>query len=452
LSTETTKLYNLLVAGRDGVWNGREEKLDADRFLEKTDDGLKKRLASLDDAAVRELTSLPTLFAYETPVGADARIGWVTGIERYGKIMSFAFQLDPAQPPIPPKKLEELRHELHIDDWELNRTHWAVKRVDVLSVLGNAATILAATRAAKGEYRFSRQTILKTCDMLHHLGHTDLDRFLLEVGIKDLDAGRGRGTRMQRMNAVAEYVLANPDARTAEGELFALAVVQRAAKSDPDYPAARYDMTDEVRAGFWTALKSDGYAFLKGRIVADVQEAPRDPPYAQRKPIASIPKPAPSAAPIARAQVSHAKPRIFLVHGRDDGAMHEVARYLERIGLDPVILRERPNAGRTLITKFQEESADIHFAVVLMTPDDIGGLGSAAQRPRARQNVIFELGFFVGKLGPGRVCALVSGEIERPSDLDGVVYVQFGSSTEWKTLLARELHEAKVPFDTTRIF
>lgn len=67
--------------------------------------------------------------------------------------------------------------------------------------------------------------------------------------------------------------------------------------------------------------------------------------------------------------------RVFLVHGRADSIKNEVARFLERLGLDVVILHERPNKGRTLITKFQEESSDVSFAVVLVTPDDMGGAG-----------------------------------------------------------------------------
>lgn len=125
----------------------------------------------------------------------------------------------------------------------------------------------------------------------------------------------------------------------------------------------------------------------------------------------------------------------------------EVARFLERLGTEAVILHERPNGGRTLITKFQEESADIAFAIVLMTPDDVGGLAGASQNPRARQNVIFELGFFIGKLGVGKVCALVQGNVEKPSDFDAVVYVCHDTAGAWKTEVARELKHANVPFN-----
>ncbi|WP_394841411.1 nucleotide-binding protein [Pendulispora brunnea] len=144
--------------------------------------------------------------------------------------------------------------------------------------------------------------------------------------------------------------------------------------------------------------------------------------------------------------------KVFIVHGRDDAVKNEVARYLEQIGIEAVILHERPNGGRTLITKFEEESTGVSFAVVLMTPDDRGGLSGDAQKARARQNVIFELGFFIGRLGAAKVCALVSGDLEKPSDFDAVVYVRYGANTAWKTELVRELRHANVKFDPSRVF
>lgn len=143
---------------------------------------------------------------------------------------------------------------------------------------------------------------------------------------------------------------------------------------------------------------------------------------------------------------------VFLVHGRDGAVKNEVARFLEKLGLEVVILHERPNKGRTLITKFQEESAGVTFAVVLVTPDDTGGLTNEDHRPRARQNVIFELGFFIGKLGSDRVCALMSPEVEKPSDYDGVAYVPLDPNGGWKADLVRELAAARVPVDFSKAF
>jgi len=144
--------------------------------------------------------------------------------------------------------------------------------------------------------------------------------------------------------------------------------------------------------------------------------------------------------------------RVFLVHGRDGAIKNEVARFLERLGLEVVILHERPNKGRTLISKFQEESADVSFAVVLVTPDDVGGLAQGHAQPRARQNVVFELGFFIGRLGSHRVCALMADGVERPSDYDGVAYVPLDPTGGWKSDLTRELAAARIPVDFAKAF
>jgi predicted nucleotide-binding protein len=147
--------------------------------------------------------------------------------------------------------------------------------------------------------------------------------------------------------------------------------------------------------------------------------------------------------------------KVFLVHGRDEAAKHAVARFLEwRVGLDVIILNERPNQGRSILTKFKEESDGATFAVVPMTPDDLGclrrellpyGTPALEPRPRARENVIFEPGFFIGQLGVDRVCALVPPGVERPSDYDGIVYVQFDDQDSWQKKLVTELHAANVP-------
>jgi predicted nucleotide-binding protein len=141
---------------------------------------------------------------------------------------------------------------------------------------------------------------------------------------------------------------------------------------------------------------------------------------------------------------------VFIVHGHDEGARESVARFLERLGLEPVILHEQPNKGRTIITKFRQEAGDIGFAVVIMTPDDHGGKAGAETRPRARQNVVFELGFFIGALGPEKVSALVRGDIERPSDFDGIVYISLDQG-HWKIDLGRELKAAGFEIDFNKV-
>ena len=100
--------------------------------------------------------------------------------------------------------------------------------------------------------------------------------------------------------------------------------------------------------------------------------------------------------------------KVFIVHGHDNEAKERVARFLEKLGLEPIILHEKASSGRTIIEKFETYSGDIAFAVVLLTPDDVGcaALSRENQKPRARQNVILELGYFLGRLGRVRICAL----------------------------------------------
>jgi predicted nucleotide-binding protein len=148
---------------------------------------------------------------------------------------------------------------------------------------------------------------------------------------------------------------------------------------------------------------------------------------------------------------------VFLVHGHDEEVKSIVARFLEHCGLVPIILHEQADRGRTIIEKF-EQSADVGFAVVLITPDDVGaavrdGIPNVADmKSRARQNVILELGYFIGRLGRGHVCALKKGDPELPSDFGGVVYTPFGADESWKVRLMRELKAAGYEIDANAVF
>lgn len=136
----------------------------------------------------------------------------------------------------------------------------------------------------------------------------------------------------------------------------------------------------------------------------------------------------------------------FIVHGHDEGPREAVARFLDKLSIKPIILHEQPNKGRTLIEKF-EQHGDVPFAVVLLTPDDVGGLDAEGLRPRARQNVVLELGYFIGKLGRAKVVALKSGELEVPSDILGIAYVNYDSTGAWRQQLAREIEAAGLNVD-----
>ena len=144
---------------------------------------------------------------------------------------------------------------------------------------------------------------------------------------------------------------------------------------------------------------------------------------------------------------------VFIVHGRDNKPKLELARMLEKLGFKAVILSEQPDKGRTIIEKLEQETLDIGYAFVILTPDDttlsdfddfLRKISSGEEflvripketfrsiiKNRARQNVILELGYFVGKIGRSRVCCLYKGEVELPSDIHGVIFKKFNESVE----------------------
>ncbi|MCA8263601.1 TIR domain-containing protein [Burkholderia multivorans] len=143
--------------------------------------------------------------------------------------------------------------------------------------------------------------------------------------------------------------------------------------------------------------------------------------------------------------------RVFIVHGHDEAARESVARFLEKIEFEPIILHEQASRNRTVMEKI-EDNSEVGFAVVLLTPDDLGrGVSEPDLRPRARQNVLLELGYFIGRLGRDRVCALKRGDIEIPSDYLGVVWVSIDESGGWKQALGKELQAAGHEIDWNRV-
>lgn len=144
--------------------------------------------------------------------------------------------------------------------------------------------------------------------------------------------------------------------------------------------------------------------------------------------------------------------KVFIVHGHNDSVKQTVARTLENIGLTPVILAEQPDKGRTVIEKFENEGNDVGFAVVLLTADDKGRKNKARSlQSRARQNVVFEMGYFMALLGRERVMLLLQDGVEEPSDLKGVVYTKLDKDGAWKYKLVKELREQRYNVSTDSI-
>jgi len=146
------------------------------------------------------------------------------------------------------------------------------------------------------------------------------------------------------------------------------------------------------------------------------------------------------------------KSKVFIVHGHDDVAEAKTARLIEKLGFEPIILHEQASSGKTIIEKIEEYS-NVGFGIVLYTPCDIGGKKSSNSdlKSRARQNVVFEHGFLIGKIGRSNVCALVKGDIEKPNDISGVVYVSMDDTDAWRYTIARELKNAGYKIDMNKI-
>jgi predicted nucleotide-binding protein len=145
--------------------------------------------------------------------------------------------------------------------------------------------------------------------------------------------------------------------------------------------------------------------------------------------------------------------KVFLVHGHNDKVKEMAARFIEQLGLKAIILHEQPNSGRTIIEKFIDFS-DVGYAVVILTADDLAKPNndkSSALQSRARQNVIFELGYFIGKLNRERVCALYQEGVEIPSDYHGVLFVKLDNEGVWKFKLAKEMKAVGLPIDLNKM-
>lgn len=157
----------------------------------------------------------------------------------------------------------------------------------------------------------------------------------------------------------------------------------------------------------------------------------------------------------AGASVQHVQgpSTVFLVHGHNEAIREMSARLLEKLGLKVIILNEQASFSDTVIEKL-ERYANVHFAVVLMTADDLGRKKSAADQTlqdRARQDVVLELGYFMGKINRRRVCVLYEKGVELPSDYYGVIYIELDNVGAWRYSLAKELKGAGLEVDINRL-
>ena len=144
--------------------------------------------------------------------------------------------------------------------------------------------------------------------------------------------------------------------------------------------------------------------------------------------------------------------KVFIVHGHDELALEQVIAFIKDIKLEPIVLKNQANLGNTIIEKLEQYS-DVGFAIVLYTPCDIGASIQDKNniRERARQNVVFEHGYLIGKLGRENVCALVKGDIEKPNDISGLVYIELDSQKAWRFNIARDMKKLGYDIDLNNL-
>lgn len=141
--------------------------------------------------------------------------------------------------------------------------------------------------------------------------------------------------------------------------------------------------------------------------------------------------------------------KVFIVHGHDGELKEAVARLIEKQELEPIILSEKTNEGKTIIEKIEQHS-DVGAAICLFTPDDEGKEKSEEQlKGRARQNVVFEAGYFMGKLGRERIIIISEDGVELPSDMSGIVYT---SKHDWKVDILKELKAMGFSIDFNKFY
>lgn len=216
-----------------------------------------------------------------------------------------------------------------------------------------------------------------------------------------------------------------------------------------DFRPATY-LTDEDELSWYGNRRRDGgkeyiEGLQKSRIhlqaIRDEVEKYFPKNESQSKPISNV------TTPVAIGR------EVFVVHGHDTELLLKVKEFLCKLDLNPVVLREQPNQGKTIIEKF-ESYADVGYAIALLTSDDkvIADDEKRSVEYRARQNVILELGYFMGKLGRSRVAVLCDKNVARPGDIDGMVYTITESDGDWQLGLAKELKASGLNIDMNLMF
>ena len=402
-------MYTLFVSHLAEEQTAGSFVMERERFLEYTEDRIIGLLHGLSNEAIDCICSWPCLLMQEGRADEVARLVEVAQIRATTKEITVTIRPLRGSFEISNNALWKLRTDLDLEQFEFSRNHWAVKERDIFEILKKSGVSIGAMQEQfkpKPLPVVTRSDLIGVRDAIAARGHPDIDALILEAGVGALNAGRELGGRKARADAIVRFALENPEAITAENSLFS--------------------------------------HFLLGQMAADTKSKTG----AEKGTPVSLSNVSP---PVPLESGSRSPNRVFVVHGRNEQARDEVVSYLDRVGMEGIVLHDQPNMGRHLLTKFIGEAKLVTFAVVLMTDDDVGSAKGGTQAPRARQNVILELGYFLAHLGQAKVCALITPGLETPSDFDGIVYIKMAEDQKWKAELLRELYAAKMPVRMDRL-
>lgn len=298
---------------------------------------------------------------------------------------------------------------------------------------------------------FSRDTILAATTLLRNQSHADLDRLLLEIGFEE---SVGRGTSLKtRSNDIAQHLLAASDPRPQVAGSTDKIVAAAAKIYNRSGRALSPNVTRDDVNRFRDELRKDGFIIDQGNLRRTASAVVRADNPAERyfnKPVIPDKRSSETKLSTRAVDVTH-RNRVFIVHGHDENAKLKVARFLEKADIEAIILSERPSGGKAVIEKI-EAYADVDFAVVILTPDDVGGPNDGELSPRARQNVLLELGYFMAKLGRSKVYTLKKGQVDIPSDFAGVIWEELDDRGAWQISLRKELKHAGFKANWDRAF
>ncbi|MBT4425884.1 MAG: hypothetical protein HOC88_03260 [Rhodospirillaceae bacterium] len=278
---------------------------------------------------------MPAIFAYEQGVGKPARVGRITRIRSRQNIIRISFEFDQDIQPLTPEQLVDHAWDFDLNRYEMNRTHWAIKDIDLFAALDEIGIVRRVEAPRPQDTLFSRRTVIAAASQLQYLGHTNFGLMLLELGVAGLDASRDCGGLLARSNALANFAVNNDSTRTAENETIGYAIVRRAVEV-LESNFSNFDGSEG--AAFLAALESDGFTVSNQQVLPVGDKATPQSISSDESSIPALARPVgESSSEVQEVGPNLINPSIF--HMPDDGIQENLVAVMMPFApeFDPVI-------------------------------------------------------------------------------------------------------------------